>query len=140
MVDIDRALQLTEGKRGRARAQALCQRGVLLRRLDRHDEARQAFAEAAKLGSGFARKQVRGCYDTGQALLRNRSGVATIQVRVSWKTGEGLLLDIRVHARISKQKVRDTFSFLKRCESGVWGLGWAGDDVVEKLGSGFAWK
>ncbi|XP_023936775.1 tetratricopeptide repeat protein 36 [Bicyclus anynana] len=56
--DLDRVLQLTEGKASRARALALCQRGVLLRRRGADDDARAAFAEAAKLGSGFAKKQV----------------------------------------------------------------------------------
>ncbi|KAL4705913.1 hypothetical protein ACJJTC_017495 [Scirpophaga incertulas] len=57
MADLERAIQLTEGKRGRARALALCQRGVLRRRRG-DDSARQDFAMAAELGSGFAKKQV----------------------------------------------------------------------------------
>ncbi|XP_022114705.1 tetratricopeptide repeat protein 36 [Pieris rapae] len=56
--DINQALNLTEGKRTRSRALALCQRGVMLRKNGSDDEARAAFAEAAKLGSSFARKQV----------------------------------------------------------------------------------
>ncbi|XP_049873085.1 tetratricopeptide repeat protein 36 homolog [Pectinophora gossypiella] len=58
MADLDRALELTADKRSRARALALCQRGVLLRRRGDTDNARAAFTEAAKLGSGFAKKQV----------------------------------------------------------------------------------
>ncbi|XP_038210110.1 tetratricopeptide repeat protein 36 [Zerene cesonia] len=58
LLDIDKATQLTEGKRTRSRALALCQRGVLLRKRGKNDEARTDFAEAAKLGSSFARKQV----------------------------------------------------------------------------------
>ncbi|XP_059058426.1 tetratricopeptide repeat protein 36 homolog [Achroia grisella] len=58
MADLDKALQLTEGSKGRARALALCQRGVLLKKLGQGDLARAAFTEAAKLGSGFAKKQV----------------------------------------------------------------------------------
>ncbi|XP_026761887.1 tetratricopeptide repeat protein 36 homolog [Galleria mellonella] len=58
MADLDKALQLTEGRKGRARALALCQRGVLLRKRDEGDSARASFTEAAKLGSGFAKKQV----------------------------------------------------------------------------------
>ncbi|CAG4955857.1 unnamed protein product [Colias eurytheme] len=58
MSDIDKAVQLTAGKRTRSRALALCQRGVLLRKRGNDDEARTVFAEAAKLGSSFARKQV----------------------------------------------------------------------------------
>ncbi|CAH0585906.1 unnamed protein product [Chrysodeixis includens] len=56
--DIDRALSLTVGKKTRARALALCQRGVLLRKRGADDDARAAFTEAAKLGSSFAKKQV----------------------------------------------------------------------------------
>ncbi|CAG4940522.1 unnamed protein product [Parnassius apollo] len=58
MSDLKRALQLTEGKKSRARALALCQRGVLLRKRGSIDDARTAFTEAAKLGSSFAKKQV----------------------------------------------------------------------------------
>ncbi|XP_050351042.1 tetratricopeptide repeat protein 36 homolog [Nymphalis io] len=58
MKDIDHVLQVTEGKKTRARALALCQRGVLLRKRGADDAARAAFTEAAKLGSGFAKKQV----------------------------------------------------------------------------------
>lgn len=56
--DIERALSLTTGKKTRARALALCQRGVLLRKQGADDDARAAFTEAAKLGSSFAKKQV----------------------------------------------------------------------------------
>ncbi|XP_047503623.1 tetratricopeptide repeat protein 36 isoform X1 [Pieris napi] len=56
--DINQAIKLTEGKRTRSRALALCQRGVMLRKNGSDDEARAAFSEAAKLGSSFARKQV----------------------------------------------------------------------------------
>ncbi|XP_063363811.1 tetratricopeptide repeat protein 36 [Cydia amplana] len=56
MADLDRALHLTAGRKTKARALALCQRGVLLRK--RGDDARPVFLEAAKLGSGFAKKQV----------------------------------------------------------------------------------
>ncbi|RVE40683.1 hypothetical protein evm_014667 [Chilo suppressalis] len=58
MTDLDVALKLTMGKRSRARALALCQRGVVLRKRGADDEARAAFIEAAQLGSGFAKKQV----------------------------------------------------------------------------------
>ncbi|CAH2096486.1 unnamed protein product [Euphydryas editha] len=58
MKDLDHVLKLTDGKKTRARALALCQRGVLLRKRGDDDSARTAFAEAAKLGSGFAKKQV----------------------------------------------------------------------------------
>ncbi|KAM3962678.1 tetratricopeptide repeat protein 36 homolog [Aphomia sociella] len=58
MADLDKALQLTEGKKVRARALALCQRGLLLRKRGSGAEARAVFTEAAKLGSGFAKKQV----------------------------------------------------------------------------------
>ncbi|XP_050560169.1 tetratricopeptide repeat protein 36 homolog [Spodoptera frugiperda] len=58
MADLNRALDLTQGKKTRARALALCQRGVLLRKQGNDDEARAVFTEAAKLGSSFAKKQV----------------------------------------------------------------------------------
>ncbi|KAL0883414.1 hypothetical protein ABMA27_016799 [Loxostege sticticalis] len=58
MADLDRALQLTEGSRSRARALCLCQRGVLLRKRGADDAARRDFAAAAELGSGFAKKQI----------------------------------------------------------------------------------
>ncbi|XP_075978335.1 tetratricopeptide repeat protein 36 homolog [Anticarsia gemmatalis] len=58
MSDLDRALQLTAGHKSRARALALCQRGVLLRKRGNDDDARTAFNEAALLGSSFAKKQV----------------------------------------------------------------------------------
>ncbi|XP_013180763.1 PREDICTED: tetratricopeptide repeat protein 36 [Papilio xuthus] len=58
MSDLDRALQLTAGQRCRARALALCQRGVVLRKRRADDEARAAFTEAATIGSSFAKKQV----------------------------------------------------------------------------------
>ncbi|XP_028163262.1 tetratricopeptide repeat protein 36-like [Ostrinia furnacalis] len=58
MADLDRALQLTEGSKSRARALTLCQRGVLLRKRGLDDAARADFAAAAELGSGFAKKQI----------------------------------------------------------------------------------
>jgi predicted RNA polymerase sigma factor len=38
--------------------QAICQRGLLHRKLGKDNEARQDFQEAAKLGSSFAKQQV----------------------------------------------------------------------------------
>ncbi|KPJ21429.1 Tetratricopeptide repeat protein 36-like [Papilio machaon] len=58
MSDLDRALLLTEGRRCRVRAFALCQRGLMLRKRGAEDEARAAFTEAATIGSSFAKKQV----------------------------------------------------------------------------------
>ena len=55
--DLDKAICLSEGK-GRSGCQALCQRGLLYRRLGRDDQAREDFEKAAKLGSGFARTQL----------------------------------------------------------------------------------
>ncbi|KAI8436540.1 hypothetical protein MSG28_010071 [Choristoneura fumiferana] len=57
MADLDRALDLTQGRKTKARALALCQRGLLLRKRGSED-ARATFLEAAKLGCGFAKKQV----------------------------------------------------------------------------------
>lgn len=63
MADLNRALDLTKGKKTRARALALCQRGVLLRKQGNDDDARAVFTEAAKLGSSFAKKQVGTVYN-----------------------------------------------------------------------------
>ncbi|XP_054854429.1 tetratricopeptide repeat protein 36 isoform X2 [Eublepharis macularius] len=57
MEDLAVALELSKGA-GRVARQALVQRG-LLQRLQGHDEAaRKDFAEAARLGSAFARQQL----------------------------------------------------------------------------------
>lgn len=56
--DIERALSLTAGSRCRARALALCQRGLLRRKAGAEADARADFVEAADLGSAFAKKQV----------------------------------------------------------------------------------
>ncbi|XP_011559663.3 tetratricopeptide repeat protein 36 [Plutella xylostella] len=55
--DIERALSLTAGSRCRARALALCQRGLLRRKAGAEADARADFVEAADLGSAFAKKQ-----------------------------------------------------------------------------------
>ena len=54
MKDLDRAIHLSEGK-GKAGSNALCQRGVLLRKEGRDDDAMEDFKMAAKNGSGFAK-------------------------------------------------------------------------------------
>ena len=54
MADLEAALRLSAG-RGRAARQAYCQRGLLLRRDGRDDEAMADFRRAAELGSGFAK-------------------------------------------------------------------------------------
>ncbi|XP_037905797.1 tetratricopeptide repeat protein 36 homolog isoform X2 [Hermetia illucens] len=55
--DLEKALQLSGGI-GRTGCQALCQRGVLHRKLEDLDAARHDFEAAAKLGSKFARDQI----------------------------------------------------------------------------------
>ena len=55
--DLDRAIHLSEGK-GKAGSNALCQRGVLLRKEGRDDDAMEDFKMAAKNGSGFAKAMV----------------------------------------------------------------------------------
>ena len=57
MKDLDRAIHLSEGK-GKAGSNALCQRGVLLRKEGRDDDAMEDFKMAAKNGSGFAKAMV----------------------------------------------------------------------------------
>ncbi|XP_077288924.1 tetratricopeptide repeat protein 36 [Arctopsyche grandis] len=55
--DLTEALKFSD-KNGKAYKQALCQRGLLHRKLGRDDEARRDFQEAAKLGSPFAKQQL----------------------------------------------------------------------------------
>lgn len=57
MLDIEKALTLSKRK-GRVGCQALCQRGVIFRKLGNDEKAKADFNEAAKLGSEFAKKQV----------------------------------------------------------------------------------
>ena len=54
MKDLDTAIELSKGK-GKAGCNALCQRGVLLRKEGRDDEAMEDFKTAAENGSGFAK-------------------------------------------------------------------------------------
>lgn len=60
-VDLDRSIILCTEKNLRTRCQALCQRGVLYRKIEKLDEARADFEDAASLGSKFARTQV--CFE-----------------------------------------------------------------------------
>ncbi|KFB47261.1 AGAP010928-PA-like protein [Anopheles sinensis] len=55
--DIEEALKLSNGS-GRTGCRALCQRGILKRKSNDVDGARQDFEQAAKLGSKFARTQL----------------------------------------------------------------------------------
>lgn len=55
--DLNKALELASP--GRTKCQALCQRGLLLRKQEKIDEAKRDFTEAVKLGSKFAKSQVR---------------------------------------------------------------------------------
>ncbi|XP_015515332.2 tetratricopeptide repeat protein 36 [Neodiprion lecontei] len=57
MKDLNLALKLSNG-RGKAGNRALCQRGILLRKNGKLDEARRDFSEAAKGGSKFAKTQL----------------------------------------------------------------------------------
>merc|ERR1712192_344520 len=52
--DLDTAIKLSKGK-GKAGCNALCQRGVLLRKEGRDDDAMENFKTAAENGSGFAK-------------------------------------------------------------------------------------
>ncbi|KAL5283985.1 TTC36 family protein [Megaselia abdita] len=56
--DLDKSIGLCTEKYLRTKCQALCQRGVLYRKLQKLDEARADFEGAATLGSKFARTQV----------------------------------------------------------------------------------
>lgn len=55
--DLNKTLELAPS--GRTRCKALCQRGLLLRKQDRIDDAKTDFIEAVKLGSKFAQSQVK---------------------------------------------------------------------------------
>ncbi|XP_075298632.1 tetratricopeptide repeat protein 36 [Opisthocomus hoazin] len=55
--DLDAAISLSWG-RGRAARQSLVQRGLLRRLQGRDEEARRDWERAARLGSGFARRQL----------------------------------------------------------------------------------
>lgn len=57
LFDLEEALKLSN-KTGRTGCRAFCQRGLLKRKNENDDGAREDFNEAAKLGSQFARKQV----------------------------------------------------------------------------------
>ncbi|XP_046746627.1 tetratricopeptide repeat protein 36 [Diprion similis] len=57
MKDLNLAVELSNGQ-GRAGIRALCQRGILLRKNNKLDEARRDFSEAAKSGSKFAKSQL----------------------------------------------------------------------------------
>lgn len=57
MRDLDTAIRLSQGK-GKAGSSALCQRGVLLRKEGRDDDAIEDFKTAATHGSGFAKAMV----------------------------------------------------------------------------------
>jgi hypothetical protein len=58
MDDLNMALKLSKGK-GNTACQAFTQRGCILRKLGKDDEARADFEAAARLGSPFAKIQVR---------------------------------------------------------------------------------
>ncbi|XP_068150094.1 tetratricopeptide repeat protein 36 homolog [Drosophila tropicalis] len=56
--DLNRALIVATDQQIRTKCHAHCQRGVLHRKLDNLDKARDDFESAAKLGSKFAREQL----------------------------------------------------------------------------------
>ncbi|XP_055903426.1 tetratricopeptide repeat protein 36 homolog [Eupeodes corollae] len=55
--DLEKALELSS-QQARTRCQALCQRGLLYRKMENLSAAKQDFEEASKLGSKFARNQL----------------------------------------------------------------------------------
>jgi len=58
LLDLDQAILLSGGGRGRAGSAALCQRGVLYRKEGRDDDAMADFQVAAEEGSGFAKSML----------------------------------------------------------------------------------
>lgn len=57
LADLEEALKLSKSS-GRTGCKALCQRGLLRRKHNNDDAAKEDFSNAAKLGSKFARSQV----------------------------------------------------------------------------------
>lgn len=55
--DLNRAIELTKGQ-GKTGCQALCQRGLLYRKMGKDENARDDFQCASKLGCSFATNQV----------------------------------------------------------------------------------
>ncbi|KAH8386067.1 hypothetical protein KR200_008714 [Drosophila serrata] len=56
--DLNKAIELASPQENRTKSHALCQRGVLYRKLDNLDAARSDFEAAAQLGSKFAKEQL----------------------------------------------------------------------------------
>lgn len=57
LIDLEEALKKSEYK-GHIACKAYCQRGLLYRKQNNLDKAKEDFSNAAKLGSKFARTQV----------------------------------------------------------------------------------
>merc|ERR1711936_946676 len=81
--DLDTAIQLSQGK-GKAGSNALCQRGVLLRKEGRDDDAMEDFKRAAKNGSGFAKAMVKNVFT---ALQEGGDTDAIMENNLKNKTG-----------------------------------------------------
>lgn len=56
--DLSRAIELANDTHPLTKCRALCQRGIIKRKLNDTESARDDFNEAAKLGSKFARQQL----------------------------------------------------------------------------------
>ncbi|XP_022916999.1 tetratricopeptide repeat protein 36 homolog isoform X2 [Onthophagus taurus] len=57
-LDLTKAIELARNNQKRTLCQSLCQRGLLYRKREQNDSARDDFDEASKLGSQFAKSQL----------------------------------------------------------------------------------
>lgn len=58
LIDLTKSIELSTSQHQLTKCRALCQRGIVKRKLNDIDGAREDFNESAKLGSKFARQQL----------------------------------------------------------------------------------
>lgn len=58
LADLEKAIELSHDTYPLTKCRAYCQRGIIKRKVNDTDSARDDFNEAAKLGSKFARQQL----------------------------------------------------------------------------------
>lgn len=58
LVDLSKAIELSKDSHLSTKCRALCQRGIIKRKLNDIEASRDDFNESAKLGSKFARQQL----------------------------------------------------------------------------------
>lgn len=102
--DLNKALELATP--GRTRCQALCQRGLLLRKQEKLDEAKLDFTEAVKLGSKFAKSQVGSA--TLFVWLFGLWKLLLVHKQIHFQ-----LIEINPYAALCNQMLREAFDKLK---------------------------